>query len=142
MSGGSPSYQQPQDNSIQLEQMRQAAADRAQQKADADKAQAKADFDAALSKAVSGAHNTGVNYFGSRGLSGDAYSSLIDSIIGDAKLKVPNLDVNPASYFTTDTFASGLDTAQTNKRADLNSKVSSQFAPGFEKTLIGDTADD
>lgn len=142
MSGGSPSVQQPQDNSIQLEQMRQAEAQRAQQKADADKVKAKSDFDASLSTAVSGAHNTGRDYFASRGLAPDQYGSLIDSIIGDTKLKVPNLDVNPASYFTTDAFSAGLDNAQTVKRSNLTGQVNSKFAPGFDRSLIGDTADD
>lgn len=142
MSGGSSAPAPAQDNSIQLEQMRQAAADRAQQKADADKAQAKVDFQTGLSTAREGAHNTGRDYFASRGLAPDSYAGLIDSIIGDTALKVPQLDANPAAYFTTDAFASGIDNAQNVKRSNLTGQVNSKFAPGFEKSLISDTADD
>ncbi len=142
MSGGAPSYTPPQDNSIQLEQMRQAEAQRAQQEADRKAAQAKADFQKNLGTAVSGARNTGRDYFASRGLAPDEYSSIIDSIIGDTRLKVPELDANPASYFGTDAFAAGLDNAQNVKRSNYTGKVNSTFAPGFERSLIADTADD
>lgn len=143
MSGGSTSpAPQYQDNSLQLEQMRQAEAQRAQATQDAKDAQAKTDFSNNLSTAVSGARNTGRDYFASRGLAPDQYSGLIDSIIGDTKLKVPQLDANPASYFTTDAFASGIDNAQNVKRSNYTGQVNSTFAPGFENNLISDTSDD
>jgi len=141
--GGGGGYQQPpQDNSIQLEQMRQAAADREQQRIDREKAQAKVDFQNKLSTATEGARNTGRNYFGARGLDADSYASLIDSIINETRLKVPELDANPASYFTSDAFASGINNAETIKRGNLTGKVNTTFAPGFDKSLISDTADD
>jgi hypothetical protein len=140
--GGSPAVQAPQDNSIQLEQMRQSEAQRERERIAAEKAQAKTDFQASLGTAVSGARNTGRDYFAQRGLAPDDYASLIDSIIGDTRLKVPELDANPASYFTSDAFASGIDNAQNVKRSNLTGKVNSTFAPGFEKNLISDTADD
>lgn len=139
-SGGGGYY--PQDNSIQLEQMRQAEAARVQAAADAKTAQNRTDFTNNLSKATAAAKNTGRDYFSSIGLSPDSNASLIDSIINDAKLKVPDLDTNPGQYFTSDAFASGLDNAQKAKRANLNSKVNSTFTPGFEKSLISDSADD
>lgn len=140
--GGSGGGQMPQDNSIQLEMMRQSAADREQQRQDRLKEQAKADFKTGLETAVSGARNTGRNYFAQRGLAPDDHASLIDSIIGDTRLKVPELDSNPASYFTSDAFASGIDNFQNVKRSNLTGKVNSTFAPGFEKSLIADSADD
>lgn len=140
--GGGGFQQMPQDNSIQLEQMRQAAADRVQAAQDAKDAQAKVDFQNNLSTAVTGAHNVGRDYFASRGLSPDTYSGLIDSIIGDTRLKVPNLDANPAAYFNSDAFATGLNNAQDVKRANYTGQVNSTFAPGFDRTLIPDTAGD
>lgn len=140
--GGGGIQMQPQDNSIQLEMMRQAAADREIARQEALKQQQKAEFKTNLETAVSGARNTGRDYFAQRGLSPDNYAGLIDSIIGDTRLKVPELDSNPASYFTSDAFASGIDNFQNVKRANLSGKVNSTFAPGFEKSLISDTADD
>lgn len=137
--GGSP---QIQDNSLMVEQMRQQAAREEQARQDALKAQQRTDFTNNLSNAVTGAKTTGRDYFTSRGLSPDDYSSLIDSIVNDTRLKVPDLDPNPASYFNTDTFASGIDNWQNLQRANYNSKVGQTFAPGFDTTLIPDTADD
>lgn len=144
MSGGGGGGGQPQvhDNSLQLEMMRQQAAQREQDRIAAEKQKARDEFSTKLSTAVEGARNTGRDYFTSRGLDPTGYASLIDSIIGDTKLKVPDLDINPASYFTTDAFASGIDNAQNLKRTNLNSQVQQKFAPGFERSLIADTADD
>lgn len=145
MSGGSSSggqQQQPQDNSIQLEMMREAAADRETARQNQLKDQAKSDFTQHLSDAVTGAHNTGRDYFAQRGLDPTANAGLIDSIINDTKLKVPQLDTNPAGYFTSDAFASGIDNAEKVRRANLTGQVNTRFAPGFEKSLISDTADD
>ncbi len=145
MSGGSSSgggYQQPQDNSIQLEMMRQEAAQRDKADEERKKIQAQREFDQSLSEATNAAHTTGKNYFSSRGLSPDSYASLIDSIIGDTRAKVPKLDTNPGAYFTSDAFASGIDNFQNLKRANYTGAVNSTFAPGFERNLIADTADD
>jgi len=140
--GGGGSAPPPQDNSIQLEMMREAAAQREQDRQDALKAQARTDFQNNLSTAVTGAHNTGRDYFASRGLSPDTYSSLIDSIVNDTRVKVPDLDANPAAYFNSDAFATGLDNAQNVKRANYTGQVNSRFAPGFDRTLIPDNAGD
>lgn len=140
--GGGGQQQVPQDNSIQVEMMREVAAQRETDRIAREKEQNKADFKTNLEAAVSGAHNTGRDYFAQRGLSPDTYAGLIDSIIGDTRLKVPDLDSHPGAYFTSDAFASGIDNAEKVKRANLNGRVNSTFAPGFEKSLISDTADD
>lgn len=131
-----------QDNSLQVEMMRQQAAREAEAKQERLKEEQKAKFQSDLTNAVTGAKTTGLNYLGQRGLSGDQYGNIIDSIINDTRLKVPELDANPGSYFTSDAFASGLDNYQTNQRANYNSQVQSKFNPGFENSLIADTADD
>lgn len=144
MSGGSggTNVRFPEDNSLQVEMMRERAAEKERLRQEHEKAQQKRDFETSLSNAVSGARTTGRDYFSSRGLSPDDFSGLLDSIINDTRMKVPTLDANPASYFTTDAFASGLDNYQNLRRANYNSKVNSTFAPGFETSLISDTADD
>jgi len=142
MSGGGGGGYQVQDNSLQLEMMRQQQAREAQARADAEKEQAKTDFQNKFSTAKQAAKTTGTNYLGQRGLSTDMYGSLIDSIINDASLRVPELDANPGQYFTNDTFASGLDNYQTMQRNNYTGKVNSTFTPGFDTSLLEDTADD
>lgn len=142
MSGGGGSPAPVQDNSLQVEMAREQAAKDAQAAQDAKDAQAKVDFQTKLGTAVTGAKQTGLDYLGQRGLSADQYGSVIDSIIGNTKLKVPDLDANPGSYFTDDTFASGLDNYQTMQRNNNTAKVNSTFAPGFDKSLISDNSDD
>jgi hypothetical protein len=142
MSGGGGGGGVPQDNSLQIEMMRQQAARDEQARQDRLKEEAKQEFQTKLGSAVTGARQTGLDYLGQRGLSGDQYGSIIDSIINDTRLKVPELDSNPGGYFTSDTFASGLDRHQTNQRANYNTQVQSRFNPGFENSLIADTADD
>lgn len=145
MSGGSSSggfQMQPQDNSLQLEAMRESAAAAAQAKIDADKAQARTDFNTHKSDAVTGATKTGNDYFASRGLDPTSYAGLISSIIGDTAMKVPDLDANPGQYFNTDAFASGIDNYNNNQRAGFNTKVNSTFNPGFETSLIPNSSYD
>ncbi len=69
MSGGGSSGggQQVQDNSIQLEQMRQAEAARARQEAEAKLAREKTEFQENLSRAVAGGRTTGTNALVNRG---------------------------------------------------------------------------
>lgn len=140
-SSGGGGYQ-PQDNSLQIEMMRQqsAAAETARQ--DKLKEEARTKFTSDLETAAKGAKQTGLNYLGQRGLSADSYGSIIDSIIGNTRLKVPDLSTNVGQYFTDDTFASGLDNYQATQRGNYTGQVNSKFAPGFEKSLISDSADD
>lgn len=142
MSGGSSSPPPVQDNSLQIEQMRENAAQQEQQRLDQQKQADQQKFNTGLSNAVTGARSTGMNYLGQRGLSSDQYGSVIDQIIADTKAKVPNLDANPGSYFTTDTFASGLDNYQNLQRGNYGAQVNSTFAPGYDRTYIPDTAID
>lgn len=125
-----------QDNSLQVEQAQEQFAREQQARADAQKAQQKQDFQDALAKAVAGATSTGNSYLASRGLSPDQYAPQIAQIIADTKAKVPDLDANPGQYFTSDTFASGMNDYQTAQRANNNSKVTGTFTPGFETSYI------
>lgn len=142
MSGGGGGNPQIQDNSIQVEQMRQAAAREEQQRQDAERLRLETEFNKNLGDAVLGAKATGRDYAGSRGLDPEAMSGVIDRIINDAKLKVPKGDSSPGSYFSSDLFSTGFATEEANRRATNTGKVNSTFAPGFDRTLVSDTADD
>lgn len=137
--GGGGINMPPADNSLQLEAMREAAADRANAQAKQDAADKEAKFQTNLSTAVTGAKATGKDYLGTRGLSSDQYGSVIDSIINDQKARVPSLDPNPGGYFTSDTFESGLNNYQNTQRANLNNKVNNLFTPGFETSMLPDS---
>lgn len=142
MSGGGGGTITPQDNSVQVEQMRQAAAREEQQRLDAERLRLETEFNTNLGNAVAGAKATGRDYATSRGLDPEAMSSVIDRIINDTRLKVPKGDSSPGSYFTTDTFATGFAGEEANRRATNTGRVNTAFAPGFDRSLVGDTADD
>lgn len=144
MSGGNGggTTMQIQDNSAQVEQMRQAAAREERARQDAEKARLEQEFNTNLSSAVTGARQTGLDYAGSRGLDPTSMESVIDRIINDTKLKVPKGDSSPGSYFTSDVFSTGFANEEQNRRAQNTGKVNSTFAPGFDRGLVSDTSDD
>lgn len=142
MSGGSSGTPMVQDNSVQVEQMRQQAAREEQARQDAEKLRLESEFNTNLGNAVTGAKTTGQNYAGSRGLDPTSMDTVIDRIINDAKLKVPKLDSNPGSYFTSDLFSTGFANEEQNRRAGYTGQVNNKFNAGYDRNLIGDTSDD
>jgi hypothetical protein len=142
MSGGGSSGYHVQDNSIQLEQMRQQQAEAERQRQEAEKIRLEQEFNENLNNAVMGAKTTGRDYAGSRGLDPTAMESVIDRIINDAKLKVPKLDSNPGSYFSSDLFSTGFANEEANRRGQYTGQVNNKFAAGYDRNLIGDTSDD
>lgn len=129
-----------QDNSIQLEQMKEAEAQRVQQAADAKLAQQKLDFQDMMSKAVSTGRTTATNTLTNRGLDPTKYTSVIDQILSDTQNKVPQLDPNPNQYFTSDVFDAGLNNYEKLQQTKANTKVHEAFQPGFEKSYIPDNS--
>lgn len=102
---------------------------------------ARTTFNDQLAAAIAGAGGTGANYFKARGLNpGDTGD--INQIINGITRQVPDLDPNPAQYFSDNNFATGVDRIQTANRQGYNAKVGTMFAPGFEHTLIPDSAAD
>lgn len=142
MSGGSGGGPVIQDNSYQVEQLRQQAAREERARQDAEKLRLEQEFNTNLSNAVTGARTTGMNYAGSRGLDPTSMEGVIDRIINDAKLKVPKLDSNPGSYFTSDLFSTGFANEEQNRRAQYTGQVNNKFSAGYDRNLIGDTSDD
>lgn len=141
MSGGG-STQAPvvQDNSLQLEQMRQAEAQRQQAAAEAKLAQQKIDFQNMLSEAITGARTTGTNALVNRGLDPTRYGNIIEQVLTDTRSKVPQLDPNPNQYFTSDVFDAGINNYQNLQRTQAGTKVQQVFSPGFENTYIPDAS--
>lgn len=102
---------------------------------------ARSTFNDQLAAAIAGAGGTGSNYFKARGLNpGDTGD--INQIIQSITRQVPDLDTNPAQYFSDDAFASGVDKLQTANRQGQTAKVNTMFAPGFENNLIPQSAAD
>jgi hypothetical protein len=65
---------------------------------------------------------------------------LIDQAIN--QVNVPDLDQNPNSYFTPQTFAAAVNQAQDTARTKYSNQVDQTFTPGFEKTLLPTTSID
>lgn len=139
MSGGGPGGgPAPKDNSLELEQMRQAAADREQQRQDAKLAQQKVDFQTHMSDAQTAGRANGTTALVNRGLDPTRYGSIIDQVLSDTRAKVPDLDPNPQQYFTSDAFDAGINNYQNMQRTQAGTKVQQAFAPGFESKYIPD----
>lgn len=97
MSGGAPSP--PPDNSLQVEQMREADAQRQQAAADAKAAQDKADL-AALRQSSAAAGGTAARaYYQQKGLDPSQYGTDIDSQISSILAGISPTDPNPGAAF-------------------------------------------
>lgn len=138
-SGGNDwTYWQNIENDRQDRAQRAAQAE-ALRKAD-EAAKTRATFLANLEGAVSGATNKAKKHFADLGYT--VSDDIINSIISDAKARVPIDDSRPDSYFTSDVFDAGLNKAQDRVRTVNTGKVAAQFAPGFERSYVTDTLDD
>lgn len=142
--GGGGQMQMPQDNSIQLEMMRQQQARDEQARQDALNAESRTNFQHARNTASNEGAEVGKNYLRSVGLQGEVgnMDDLILSITRDINNQVPDLDVNPSSYFTPEAYEAGFNRAQEGKRTAFGRQVNSTFAPGFEETLLPDNSID
>jgi hypothetical protein len=110
--------------------------------AQAEKQRIAQEFEVNIANALTGAKNTGKQYATSRGLNPDAYAGIIDTIIGDARSKVPLNDPNPGQYFSSDIFDTGFAKEEQARVGGATSKVNRLFAPGFDRALVDDSADD
>ena len=108
--------------------------------ADAKSVAARANYNANMGTAIKGAYGTGEGYFKRRGLTADP--GYINEIINSITRKVPDLDTNPQQYYNEDAFAGGVSNFENQQRQKYNADVGTTFAPGFERSLIPDTAAD
>jgi len=146
MCGGGGGYNAPPDNSIELERMRQAEADRNRIREDERAAQLKAEQEAAfgtnLSNAEVSARNRAQRTLTQRGLNPQDYMSLIEGALADQRIMVPQRDPNPAAYYTDDFINNVLMNEQAGRRSQYIRDVDKVYSPGFENNLISDTVDD
>lgn len=137
--GGGP---QPQDNSLAIAQLEYQRAQEDEARRREEKQQQEAKFVADREAAFNAALGTGRNTLTSRGLDADTFMDIITRGLSDTKAKIPQGDPNPASYFTSDVINDILTNEENQRRIRGTSTVNREFAPGFDRSLIPDTADD
>lgn len=132
--------------SLALEQMKQDKADRDKAayevKQAADLAQRRADYSTALTSSKSSALNRANRLVTEAGLDPATFGDLFSRSIEDHAALVPDLDTNPGTYFGDDFVNNILTNYQQGQRMTKARDVQNTFTPGFERSLIADTADD
>jgi len=137
MSGSSP----PPDNSLAVEQSRQAAAKEERERQAGIDAQKKADLTALRGTTRAGAGGDVRNYFSSMGVDPEKYAGSIDSQLNSILAGVSPEDTNPGAAFT----GAGQniwDTLQTGERTKYGNQLNEIFAPEWEMRRVGMTMDD
>lgn len=143
MSGGGGGGGAPvQDNSLAVAQLQYQKAREDEDRRAAEKAAAQAKFVTDRDNAYTAAQGTGRDVVTGRGLDYNEFESIINRALTDQKARIPDGDVNPASYFTTDVINNALTQEENQRRIRNTSQVNNEFAPGFDRTYIPDTADD
>ena len=97
-------------------------------------------FDTALANSDPYGRGVATQYLQERGLPVD--EGTVNSIMSSIRNSIPDLDPNPNKYFTREAIGRELDTVAQGTRDRLGNQINQTFAPGFERTLIADTADD
>lgn len=125
-------------NIMQEQQKQNAIGEQMRREQEAKDARAK--FATDRDVAMQNAYRMGTNYFQQLGLPQD--DVLVNSIIDELTQKVPDLDANPASYYTPSAFGAGLNERQDISRQRYGRSVNETFAPGFEENLLPDSSID
>jgi len=132
MSGGGGT---PQDNSVQLEQMREDAANRAQQRQDKLDAQKQRAWNRLSTGARSAAGSEADQYFASQGVDPSSYEGQIQQKLSDIAAGIPNETTDPASYYK-DVGQQVYDAATNQARAQASSALDRIFTPNLDYTKI------
>jgi hypothetical protein len=131
----------PQDNSVQLEQMREAQANRQQARQDALDKQNATKL-ANLRTAARGAGGSEANaYFQSQGLDPSSYEGQIQQKLNDIAAGISDTDPNPSSYYK-DVGQQVYDAATSAGRATAQTGLDRVFPTNFDYTRIPTTAAD
>ena len=143
---GGGGYKAPPDNSLELQREQQAYDDRIRSETQAREAeqlaQRRSGFTSALDAAGTAAQNRANATLQARGLDPNAFGDTISRSIADQRAMVPDLDANPASYFSSDFVDNILNTEQNNRRTGYVNQVNSLFPVNDDFARFGDTADD
>lgn len=145
--GGGGGGQMPQDNSLQVEMMQQQAAQQEQQRQDALQAQQRTTFQDSYNRAFDEGVGTGRNTLQQMGIDpgndvNDPMHQLALSITRNIRNSVPDLDSNPASYYTPEAYTAGINKQQDLNRQGYTRQVNNTFKPGFEDALLPDSSID
>jgi hypothetical protein len=132
----------PPDNTLLLEQMRQRDAEQARQRLEQERQQQRDQFTSRLTEAEAAARERAGSFLGARGLQGDDYNALLDRAIADARRGVPDLDANPASFFSDNIFDNALNRERDLRRQGFTTQVNQAFDPNSLAALFSDDADD
>lgn len=108
--------------------------------AEAEKAAARQTFNEKMQSAYGSGRGVISNYFTSRGINpGD---DVINRALNDIYNNIPDLDTNPAKYYSDAAVGKYLDNEQQAQRDLYNNRVASTFKSGFENTLLPDSSVD
>lgn len=143
---GGGGYHAPEDRSVELEREREINRVAAEKREAARKAEEETTrrntFNTNRDAALNSARDRTLTTVRNRGLSTDELGPLIEAALNTRKLSVPDLDPNPGSYFPETLADTILGNIQSDRRSAAGTQVSNLFTPGFESTVLPDTADD
>jgi hypothetical protein len=137
MSGGSP----PPDNSLAVEQSRQAAAEKERLRQAEEARLHKEELAGLRGTARTGAGGQVRNYFSSQGVDPEQYAGSIDQQLNDILNGISPTEENPGAAFTG-AGQSIWDTLQTAGRTKASRDINQVFAPDFQYSRVADTLDD
>lgn len=130
-----------QDNSDKVAAIQADAAEKARIAEEAKQKQKESQFNTSLSNAYATALDDAKRYFADQGLDPEQYLSDITSSVNAKKALVPFLDSAPGTYFSG-AGAQAYNDKQTGMQNKFLRELDSFAGNGFDKTMIGDTADD
>lgn len=131
----------PPDNSMQLEQMRQAEARRISEENERKAIAKKQELAGLKQSAGSSGRQSAMDYFTGRGVDASQYSSDIDAIINSTMGNIGPEEANPGSYFAN-IGENAWGRAQEGQRTRATRDIDKLFAPNFETSRIPWTMDD
>lgn len=137
MSGGG----HPADHSVELEQMKEQAAEKERiRQAAADKAES-AKMVQLRNAAMGSGRSRARGYFSEQGVNPDDYMSYIGDLLNEISSGISPDDKNPGSYYK-DVGQRAFNTAETAYRGKESRTLDQLFSPNFEYQRVGDTLDD
>lgn len=146
MCGGGGSAPVYQDDSAEVERLRQeeAARNRAaeEERRKTEEAERRSTFTTKMSEAQNTAREAARRRTTARGLSYDEFAPLFEQAITRQAGIVPDLATNPGEYFTDSFIGNVLSQEETDRRARFGRDVRTAFDPNAADTAFADTMDD
>ena len=141
--GKAPVYQ---DNSVEVERLKQEEAARNRAAEDARKAaedvQRRSTFATKLSEAQTGARQSAQRRLTTQGLNYDEFAPLFEQAITRQSSVVPDLATNPGEYFSDSFIGNVLSQEEGDRRARFTREARAAFDPNAADTAFANTVDD